>query len=484
MTIEGSREPRSEPWGSRLWLTLAAVVLATACLTTYGISTWPMADDEVPSLVELGLLEIDAPAFFSVPASQIGKLPKATIVWNTYQRLAIGVLPRSEVSYRIPSVVCAILTAGLSFLLAARWRGLRFAVALSIVLIGSQPFIFLAQLNRFYSLPLLLVTLALAAICWPRGRTSMILMSAVLAVLAVLSHNLTVAVFVVAFLAACLAYLIGAVSLHMVLRSAAAAAVGVLLYFFYLLPLVQGWASTGNPTPVLVSFAAHAGVPTLALALFGGWQTLLGDGGWRTLRARLASRPAGPGPDLMLWWTLVFVGSLCTFQLGPITWNPRYFIFFMPAMWVLAAHSIEFISRPMHSGLIRAGWYVCVVILLVPGLLSHFKDGSRHDYRRAASIVQAHARQDQPILSDDAETISYYLPADFHRRLQVRTKVRDLPSSEFFLVCRSNAWMPAPRVPDRRMDLLAEISRRRYDQFSHILRVYRVAPAAQTKVIQ
>ena len=43
---------------------------------------------------------------------------------------------------------------------------------------------------------LLFVTLTLGSICWPGGRTSVILAAAALAALAVLSHNVTVAVFV------------------------------------------------------------------------------------------------------------------------------------------------------------------------------------------------------------------------------------------------------------------------------------------------
>ena len=64
-----------EPWGRRLWIVLAAVLVVAGCLEAYGINTWPMADDEVPSLVEMGLLHVDAQAF-SVPAGQIGKLPR------------------------------------------------------------------------------------------------------------------------------------------------------------------------------------------------------------------------------------------------------------------------------------------------------------------------------------------------------------------------------------------------------------------------
>jgi hypothetical protein len=150
----------------------------------------------------------------------------------------------------------------------------------------------------------------------------------------------------------------------------------------------------------------------------------------------------------------------------------------MPALWVLAAYSMEFVARSVGYRSVGAVWYGCVVMLLLPGLLSHFQDGSRHDYRAAASVLLRHAQQGQAILSDDAETISFYLPASLRETLQVRTKVRQFPRSEFFLVARGNAWTPLPQFAERRTELLAEIHRRRFDQFSHILRVYRVMATA------
>jgi hypothetical protein len=446
-----------------LWLTLAAVILVAGCLESYGISTWPMADDEVPSLVEMGLADVPAKAF-SVPANQIGRLPRAVPVWYTFQRLAIDLLPSNELSFRIPTLLCAILTSALVFLLAARWRGLWYAIALSIVLNGSQAFVYASQLNRFYSMALLLQTLALASMWLPRGGTTMIVATALLTVGAVLSHNVTVAFFALTFLAACPLYLLGRVPFRLVLRSGVAASISVLIYFLYLRPLVQGWNSTGNPTPVLVSFAAQVGIPVLALALFGCWLSLLS----------LVRRDED---HTMAWWTLMFAGSLCLFLLTQMTWSPRYFLLFMPPLWVLAAHSMEFIARRVGYRSLGAAWYGCVILLLLPGLLSHYQDGSRHDYRQAAAVLIAYAQQEQPILSDDAETISYYLPVNLREHLEVRTKAKEFPRSEFFLVARSNAWTALPQIPDRRMDLLSEIYRRRFDQFSHILRVYRVRPA-------
>jgi len=451
-----------EPWGWRLWLSTAAVVIIAGWLQAYGISTWPMADDEVPSLVELGLLDIDA-ATFSVPRDQVGRLPRTVPVWYGTQRFLLDRLPDSELSYRLPSLVYGILTSVVVFLLAARWRGLWFAAALAIVLNLSQPFVYLAQLNRFYSMPLLLLTLALAAI-WAPGRGWLMAgATVVLTVLAVLSHNMTMAVLVLAFMAAVPAFVLGHAPLRVVWRSGLAASVGLGLYVFYIRPLVAGWHSTGNPTPVLISFAAHAGIPTLALASLGGWFSV-------------ARRSEGRS---MFWWSLMFLGSFFVFQLTDIGWNPRYFLFFMPAMWVLAAYSAEQVARSVGAGWTGAVWYAVVALLLAPGILSHFQDGSRHDYRQAAAVLRDAAQGEQPILSDDAETISYYLPEAVRRRLFVRTKVTALPDTEFFLVVRANAWMAQPRAPDRRVDLLAEIGRRRYDHFSHVLRVYRVSSGRQ-----
>jgi hypothetical protein len=454
-------EAVGEPWGRRLWLAVALTAAIAAALQSYGISRWPMADDEVPSLVEMGLSEVD-PQAFSVPVNQVGRLPRALPVWYRSQRFAIGLLPKSEVSYRLPSVLWAVLTVALAFVLAARWKGLWFGCALALLMCGSQLFIYIAQLDRFYSLPLLLLSLTFVTLWFGRRWVALPLV-VVLTVLTVLSHNVTIAVFGLAFVASLATFILGITQTELVLRSALAFAVSAAVYLGYLKPIVTGWNSTGNPTPVLVSFAAHAGIPLLALAGFGA---LLG-----TFRRQ--------GGDRMFWWVLMFIGGFCAFQLAPISWNPRYFLFFLPPLWILGAHAVDFIARRIGRGWAGAAWYGCVALLLAPSLLSHYQDGSRHDYRQAAATIVAADTTGAPVLSDDAETISYYLPAAIRHNLFVRTKITHLPESEFFLVTRSNAWLPLPQIPDRRMDLLAEIYKRRFDQFSHILRVYRVAARGQ-----
>jgi len=467
MVVEGEQSAAGEPWGGRLWLAAAAVVVVAFLLLSHNISIWPMADDEVPTLVELGVQTI-VPTAFSVPAVQLERLPKALPVYYAFQRLALRFLPHNEFGFRVPALICALITAGMVFVIAARWRGLRFAIALAIVINASQLFVYLAQIDRFYAMPHLLLLLSLTAI-WLPGGASLVAATAVLSTLTILSHNVTVAVFVLTFLAACTVFVLARLGIanarlpfYVLVRSGVAAAISVGLYFGFVRPLVAGWHSTGNPTPVLVSFVAHAGVPLVALGALAGWVAL-----WR----RESSAP-------VVWSVVMFVGSLCFLQFTGMTWNPRYFLFFMAPLWLLAAYGVEFVAERLGQPIFRPAWYGCVVLLMLPNLLSHFQDGSRHDYRQAAAVLQESARGDQPILSDDAETISFYLPDDFQRRLFVRTKAKQFPAAEFFLVARSNAWTALPQIPGRHMDLLAEIYRRRFDQFSHILRVYRVAPGA------
>ncbi len=342
--------------GKRLWLAMVLVAVMAAALQSYGIARWPMADDEVPSLVEMGLIKVDAQAF-SVPASQIGRLPRATLVWYRSQRFLIDHLPKSEVSFRAPSVVYGVLTPLIVFLVAARWRGLWFGAAVALVMNTCQLFVYLAQLDRFYALPLLLMV-AVFALMWIRASDAWVLPSiAVLSALAVLSHNVTLALFGLAFGASCSLFVVRMASIRLVTRSATALVPALLLYVFYLRPLVSGWASTGNPTPVLVSYVAYVTIPVLALALLGGWLTVV--------------RRDEP---VMLWWLLIFAAGIGLMQVAPISWNPRYFIFFLPATWFLAAHAIDDVAVRLGSSTNRIAWYVCVMVLFAPSLLSHYAD--------------------------------------------------------------------------------------------------------------
>jgi hypothetical protein len=63
----------------------------------------------------------------------------------------------------------------------------------------------------------------------------------------------------------------------------------------------------------------------------------------------------------MAWSALMLVGSLCFLQLTGMTWNPRYFLFFMPALWILAAYAMERVAHRFEYRSAAAAWYGCVV---------------------------------------------------------------------------------------------------------------------------
>src|SRR5689334_13150168 len=91
-----------ERWGPRLWLATAAALVVAFVLQSHNISVWPMADDEVPTLVELGLQQI-VPSAFSVPAVQLERLPRALPVYYAFQGWALRRLPHTELGFRIPA---------------------------------------------------------------------------------------------------------------------------------------------------------------------------------------------------------------------------------------------------------------------------------------------------------------------------------------------------------------------------------------------
>ena len=180
-----------EPWGRRLWLTLAAAVLGGGLprvLRHQQVARWQTTKCHRSSKWECA----GQSAGVFCPRWSAQHLPKALPVWYAVQRRAMALFPHNELGFRIPSLIFGILTAAVVFLLAARWRGLWFGLALAIVLLGSQPFIYLSQVNRFYSMPLLLLIAGpcrdLPAAWWHRDDPG----DWPLTALAVLSHNMTV----------------------------------------------------------------------------------------------------------------------------------------------------------------------------------------------------------------------------------------------------------------------------------------------------
>ncbi|HYU03981.1 MAG TPA: hypothetical protein VEL02_09075 [Jatrophihabitantaceae bacterium] len=442
---------------SRLWVpALVAVAVVLMFVGTAG--WWPWDHDEVLSFAELGVIPIDR---YPGPLAQLERMHRVLPVWNALQNAVLRLVPPTEWGARLFPSSCGALAVIAAFLAARRWRGEWFAWSLLVLTGGSQSLLWLSQQNRFYPVALLWLTLAFI-VAWSRSNSRWTIpLTVVLTAAAVLSHSLTVVVFglggVAALVGLPFAWLTRATATRLIAAGATAGAI----YVFYSRPALAGWVSgnTGGTNP-LVSFVAQIGIPVLALALVGAVSALVAEDGRR-----------------IRWWVglaalgLIFVGSAPTLLSN---WNPRYAVFFMPAIWVVAAHGVTTITEGLAGVPLRLAWIACVACLLAPKLLSHFIDGSRHDFRSAALVVERDRDLSrQPVYSNWPETLQYYLQPITGQPVR-EWRAASAPSGSYFVVIASNAWDPILQIAGKRTEVVSTIARRRFDEQSHVVRVYRV----------
>jgi hypothetical protein len=305
----------------RWWFTLLLIVVTTASMRSYGLATWPWEYDELASFMELGLYPPEEHSDY-----QLRTIVKFVPVWYALQHAFLSVLPHDELGSRILPALCGTLTVvGLSAF-AYYHRGLGLAVALAVLLNGNVLLLHLSQVNRFYTLPLLFVALALMGI-WARSEGFVPLAVTVgCAALAMLSHSLALIPFGIAALASTATWLLGWERRATAVRALSAAAVAGLIYLAWVRPNMEGWIGSA-PQPglhTLMSFASYLGIPTLALGLFGA-------------AAALVHREARSD---MAWWAISAAGVLLFMLLVPWLmpiWHPPYHLLFMLPFWITGA---------------------------------------------------------------------------------------------------------------------------------------------------
>jgi hypothetical protein len=118
-------------------------------------------------------------------------------------------------------------------------------------------------------------------------------------------------------------------------------------------------------------------------------------------------------------------------------------------------------------------WYACVVILLAPRFSSHYQDGTRRDFRGAAEVVSRLAGPEDPVFCDRPQNLGYYLPGKAVRLWKRQT---DLPPGVCYVVKAANAIDAPLAAPGRLLEYVARVGRRRFDEQTYLLRVYRVWP--------
>lgn len=441
--------------------TVLLVLAAVTSLYSYKLGTWPWDHDEVLSLAEVGVVAPDA---FPGPGDQVLRLGRLLPAWALAQSSALRVLPHDELGARLLPTACGIAVVVWSFAVGWRWRGPLFAWSLLTMVGGSQLMIWLSQQNRFYPLALLGLLATTVQILSPSRSWFRALFAAAVAAATMLTHTLVLVPLGLMAVAATVMTFAARGSRTVLVRSWAAALAAALVYVVHSRPIIAGWVSgTTGGTPPLVSLLAQVGIPTMAFALFGACAVASGTRTERNAR----------------WWTLVAALSLLFVAAVPLllrNWNPRYALLLVPPLWVVAALGIETVLGRLPGAGLQAALLLAVLTLQAPKLVSHLVDGSRHDFRAAASVVTRANTAGLPVYSNWPATLQYYLGS---RRTSAvgdwytADALRDCPC---VVALGTNLWQPVLAVPGARVTVLAEIRRRRLDEQSHVVRVYKVEP--------
>lgn len=442
-------------------LLLGLVAVVASVSLTWGIARWPWDVDEVWSLRELGLLDKINPSL-SEPNSQAARLPRLVPLWYACQGVVLRYLPVTEGNARLLPVLCAILAVLATYIWAAQRYNLRFAVCLALLMIGSPLLLSEAQQNRFYTMAILFLVLANMALFSAAEKTKIapVLLAGIFAVLAMLCHSLLAVYFVLAAAAAFAGTRLSGGAAVPLRRFLAAASACVLLYFFYVRPLAKGWNSGAHPSivSVLPSMVSGATILVLALALVGA----------------VAALARNRDVSLRVWAILAGLICLALAALpSVILMNSQYMLLFLLPFWVLAAHGVSEIGAQLGRGFLAWSWYLAIALLLFPHMASHYQDGSRKDLRAAGDLINRYAVEGETIYCNLPEVLHYYLPAKLVKDWD--TTKDELSNGVSYVVMASNGWDSPLQINGKTVETLARIGKRRFDEQTYIVSVYRVS---------
>ena len=190
---------------------------------------------------------------------------------------------------------------------------------------------------------------------------------------------------------------------------------------------------------------------------------------------------ADPDDAEARWWLLLGTGSVAFVLAVPWllpAWNPRYALFFMWPLWMVGAVGVAAVAERLPGWPLRAAWFGLILLIMAPKLLSHFADGTRHDFRTAARVVMAEGSHQ--VVCNWPATLQYDMQREEPRS---PVSVKDwqpgnpLPAGPLVLVFASNAWEPVLRVKGRSVRVVDEVRHRRFDEQSHLIRIYEISAA-------
>jgi hypothetical protein len=256
----------------------------------------------------------------------------------------------------------------------------------------------------------------------------------------------------------------------LVLAPSVAAVGGVILVFVR--PLLQGF----NEGRDWAYSPAHAGLAAVNML---GWPVALlaALGFWLMFEARAGHR----------WYWASWVGVwAATVVILPLVmvYHPWYSFSLVLGPLVSAAYGIDAIYARLRPASPGAGvvWIIVALSLNLPGLASHFVDGSRGDLRSAVAYVRAHGQAGDRIFMPGAAAVRYYAP-DLAPNLSASTSTRQVEAIEPLVAEGGRLWVVIESgrggLPDRTEQWLfangshqLHLSPRRFDYREHRLDLF------------
>jgi hypothetical protein len=450
----------------------------------FRLGAWPFFGDEMATFLEADSLFRGETGRFD---EQIDKLPRMIPLGHAIHYAGYQLFGRDEFGSRVSVALLGAALVVLPFVCLDGPFSRVTALAAALLVLASPEHVFRSQENRFYT-PAALFTglcMLLGARAVNRGSTRLTALAAFAALAALLTHTLQGLALPGLFAATLLADRAARRRLAWARLAVVAAAglAGSIFALWYLLPLARGWNAgqgwgTGSLSGLLMS-VTQVGWPVVLLAGVGGL------GVWR--------RQNEQGWYWLTWAALWAAASVILPRF--VVYHAAYVFPLALGVIVLAGLGVGTIFDALRerSPAMAGGWLAAAACFNVPGLLSHYSDGTRWDYRTPAAHIARRWQPGDRVAAMCASTLQHYLGArdagqpapPWVARLPVWDPLRDLTKlaprdDRLWIVLTSERTGLDPGLRQwlgRYCTEELEVRRARYDHRQHVVEVFLYDPS-------
>jgi hypothetical protein len=392
----------AKPLGSLLLIALTMALLAGG-LRFFRLGAWPFAGDELATFSETESLFGKDP---SPPESQNYRLARLVPLSYAVHYAGYQLFGRDEWGSRVVVALFGTLQIVLVFVSLAGPLGRPAALATALLLLALPEHLVQSQQNRFYMMAAFFATVCMAggAVALQRRSIGLMMLACLGALAAILCHTVQ-GLLVEGLFIALMASAIGGQqrpSRAFLGLIAATGLIGASLHLLYLRPLLRGWNSQSNwgytSQHALVSAVNQLGWPVALLVALG---------------VLLAIRRPSEQNCYWLTWAGLWAGAAVVLPFA-VAYHPAYvfpFILGPVALAGIDAAEVYVALCARKHNLPAGAFLVGVVFLNLPGLVSHYQDGSRFDFRTAAQYIAAHRLPGDQLASTAPGLLAFYSEA-------------------------------------------------------------------------